>query len=166
MSKNSNKRTPPSTRRRMARRTMLQTKNNTTVHDCNKKICDLMLIPIVQKLYSEKMSHPNHKLPHNAIQNVYNQYKVHFPCLTLEMLKGRLKRLHRFNKQCNVEPTPNPTPTIKNITTSNPTSINNHNISTTKSSASASSSSYTNPSITSETVATSAPAPTQVAKKT
>jgi ABC-type antimicrobial peptide transport system permease subunit len=73
--------------------------------------------------------------------------------------------LHHCNKQCNVEPTPNPTDTTKDIPTSNLATINNADIiSTTKSSTS--SSSHTNPSTTSDSVTTSfTPTPTQVPTK-
>jgi hypothetical protein len=121
-----------------------------------------MLIPIIQKLYTKKLSYPNHKLPHQAIKLVYNDYKPHFPWLTLEMIKGRLKQLHHANKAISTAP-PNDPPNITNCISPNTITTSNHHTPATKSTAS--SSPNKNTSLTSKIETTSTSAPVQLASK-
>jgi hypothetical protein len=111
MTKTSKKSSSHTIKRIIPTRRIMQRRHNTIIDKSDKKTRDLMLIPIVQQLYTQKLSYPNNKLPHQAIQRVYNDYKHHYPWLTLEMIKGRLKCLHRANK---VSPTlpPNDQPNI------------------------------------------------------
>jgi hypothetical protein len=80
----------------------------------SKKTCDLMLKPLIQLLYNKKTSTTPHKLPHNEIMNMYNSYKPHYPWLTKNMLKGRLKRMYNKLHPTNL---PIDTPTDTKTTT-------------------------------------------------
>jgi hypothetical protein len=66
------------------------------VKSSNKKTCNLMLVPLIKMLYRKNYS-INNKLPLCAIANMYKAYRPHYPWLTKDMLKSRLKHLHKIN---------------------------------------------------------------------
>jgi hypothetical protein len=75
----------------------LRSRNRFNVQNTDKKTRDLILVPLVEMLYNQKVSNVNNNLPPYAITNMYNTYKPLYPWLTKDMLKGRLKRLKKAN---------------------------------------------------------------------
>jgi hypothetical protein len=84
--------------------------SDATTPNCSKPTRDLLVDPIVQILFKKKLSSPNHILPRNFLTSMYTSYKLHFPWLTMAMLKGRLKRLYRSHKERSLSLSPSPTP--------------------------------------------------------
>jgi hypothetical protein len=102
----------------------LQTKTKLdSIHakNCSKKTRDLLLDPIIQTLIQKKNCSNNKRLPRGAVQKIFASYKAHFPWLTINMIKGRLKRLDSKLKQPNntlhTTPSDSPNTTISNNTT-------------------------------------------------
>jgi hypothetical protein len=71
-----------------------------SIHD---KTCiknhDLILDPIVTTLIEKKKQSNTNQLPRGAVTKTLATYKPHFPCLTINMMKGRLKRANNKIKQ-------------------------------------------------------------------
>jgi hypothetical protein len=82
----------------------LQNRNRFNVQNSDKKTHDLILVPLVEMLYNQKVSNVNNNLPPYAITNMYNTYKPLYPWLTKDMLKGRLKRLKKANSPTSHKP--------------------------------------------------------------
>jgi hypothetical protein len=92
----------PTARNRSVRASSLQqsttTHHATTVSKEDRKKRDLLLTPIVELLFQQKMSDPDHKLPYDAISNVVKVYKRSYDWITKDMLKSRLRRKYAKHK--------------------------------------------------------------------
>jgi hypothetical protein len=53
---------------------------------------NLILSPLISCLISQKMSTSQKRLPRNAYTQIVEKYKVHYPWVTTDMLKQRVKR--------------------------------------------------------------------------
>jgi hypothetical protein len=60
-----------------------------------KKSRDLLLCPLVDLLVQKKIQDKNHRLPHNSIKKIHDDYSLCYPWLTMAMLKGRVKRAYK-----------------------------------------------------------------------
>jgi hypothetical protein len=61
-----------------------------------KKKRELLLNPIIENLFIQKLASPKFKLPHDAISSIVSEYSVIHKWITKDILKSRLKR--KFKK--------------------------------------------------------------------
>ena len=59
----------------------------------------LVLDPIVNKLFEEKIQNTNHQLSKNALLDTVNSYKSTIDWITVDILKGKLKRKYASFKK-------------------------------------------------------------------
>jgi hypothetical protein len=107
------------------------TTSGINTNKCCKSARDLIVKPIIEQVIKSKLSHPNLRHPKNHLNEVFQKYKAHFPWLTMDMLKGRLKRWSKSQQQPINTPTDIPIQSALPSNTTESTSITNTSTSTT-----------------------------------
>jgi hypothetical protein len=100
----------------------IATNTSTTINETTKEEKEkrnLILMPLVSCLMSQKTSSKTKRLPRNAYTQIVGKYKVHYPWMTTDMLKQRVKRASSKLAKAPISPHTNPTP-------QNPTNANSN----------------------------------------